>query len=299
MKSLPAAHRPELPRLDLGALVGRFARDAARLAAPDPIRIVAAPEPGITACASPTYVQIILENLLENSIDALRARGGPGAIAIEVAREGARAVVRVRDDGPGLDAAAAAALFRTAPQHEGARPRHRPGDRAGPRPGDARRPRPRAERAGHVPPRARRRGALVSRAVLLVEDDADARASLERTLTREGYACFVAASVEEALDAARRAPFLHVVVSDVVLGADDRGGIRLIARIREAGVSAPIILITAFAALDNVKRGLNEARRTSSKSPSAPPSSSTSSAASPPIRAPSATSSIARSTAQG
>jgi signal transduction histidine kinase len=111
LKSLPAARRPELPRLDLGALVGRFARDAARLADPDPIRIVAAPEPGVTACANSTYVQIILENLIENSVDALRARGGPGAITIEVAREGDRAVVRVRDDGPGLEAEAAAALF--------------------------------------------------------------------------------------------------------------------------------------------------------------------------------------------
>jgi DNA-binding NarL/FixJ family response regulator len=98
----------------------------------------------------------------------------------------------------------------------------------------------------------------VSRAVLLVEDDADARGSLERTLGREGFTCFSAASVDEALAAAARAPFLDVVVSDVVLGPDDRGGVRLIGLLRAAGVRAPIILITAFAALDNVKRGLNE-----------------------------------------
>jgi DNA-binding NarL/FixJ family response regulator len=98
----------------------------------------------------------------------------------------------------------------------------------------------------------------VSRAVLLVEDDADARASLERTLAREGFTCFSAASVDEALAAAARAPFLDVVVSDVVLGSDDRGGVRLIGLLRGSGVRAPIILITAFAAIDNVKRGLNE-----------------------------------------
>ena len=98
----------------------------------------------------------------------------------------------------------------------------------------------------------------MSRAVLLVEDDVDARASLERTLVREGFTCFTAASVDEALAAAARAPFLDVVVSDVVLGPDDRGGVRLIALLRAAGVRAPIVLITAFAALDNVKRGLNE-----------------------------------------
>ena len=98
----------------------------------------------------------------------------------------------------------------------------------------------------------------MSRAVLLVEDDVDARASLERTLVREGFTCFTAASVDEAVAAAARAPFLDVVVSDVVLGPDDRGGVRLIALLRATGVRAPIILITAFAALDNVKRGLNE-----------------------------------------
>jgi DNA-binding NtrC family response regulator len=99
----------------------------------------------------------------------------------------------------------------------------------------------------------------VSRAVLLVEDDADARASLERTLAREGFTCFSAASVDEALAAAARAPFLDVVVSDVVLGPDDRGGVRLIGLLRAGGVRAPIILITAFCW----------------KSPSARPSSST------------------------
>jgi signal transduction histidine kinase len=113
LKSLPAVRRPELPSLDVGALVARLAPDVAPLAARDPIRIVATAAPGVIARASATYVQIILENLIENSVDALRERGGAGAIvvAVERERERDRVVVRVSDDGPGLDDAAAAALF--------------------------------------------------------------------------------------------------------------------------------------------------------------------------------------------
>ena len=94
--------------------------------------------------------------------------------------------------------------------------------------------------------------------VLVVEDDRDARESLSRSLRRDGVACLTAASVGEALAAARRAPFLDAVVTDVVLGSDDHGGLRLIGELKAIGVRAPIVLITAFAALDKVKAGLNE-----------------------------------------
>ena len=76
----------------------------------------------------------------------------------------------------------------------------------------------------------------MNKTVLLVEDDPDARASLTRTLVRETYTCLTAESVDEALAAAKRAPFLDVVVSDVVLGSDESGGIRLIQCLREAAV---------------------------------------------------------------
>jgi DNA-binding NarL/FixJ family response regulator len=93
--------------------------------------------------------------------------------------------------------------------------------------------------------------------VLLVEDDRDARESLARSLTREGYTCLTAASVAEAIAAARAASFIDAVVSDVVLGAEDRGGLLLMDELKAIGVRAPVVLITAFAALDNVKGGLN------------------------------------------
>ena len=100
---------------------------------------------------------------------------------------------------------------------------------------------------------------MSGRYLLLVEDDVDARASLERSLSREGYVVSTAATVEDAVRLAAAAAFLDAVVTDVVLGQDDRGGIRLIGALREQGVRAPIVLITAFAALSSVKQALNEA----------------------------------------
>jgi DNA-binding NarL/FixJ family response regulator len=94
-------------------------------------------------------------------------------------------------------------------------------------------------------------------ALLLVEDDDDARASLGRSLTKAGYSVLLAASVEEAEEALNEASFVQAVVTDVVLGSDAEGGLRLLSSVRSRGVSAPVILITAFAALDNVKRALN------------------------------------------
>lgn len=99
---------------------------------------------------------------------------------------------------------------------------------------------------------------MSGRYLLLVEDDVDARASLERSLSREGYVVSTAATVEDAVRLAAAASFLDAVVTDVVLGQDDRGGIRLIGALREQGVRAPIVLITAFAALSSVKQALNE-----------------------------------------
>lgn len=98
----------------------------------------------------------------------------------------------------------------------------------------------------------------MSSRVLLVEDDADARRSLARSLEREGHACIAVAGFDEALAAVPSAGFLDVVVTDVVLGTGDRDGIRLIPALRAAGVRAPIIVITAFADVDKVKQALNE-----------------------------------------
>jgi DNA-binding NarL/FixJ family response regulator len=58
--------------------------------------------------------------------------------------------------------------------------------------------------------------------------------------------------------AVARSTALDVVVTDIVLGADDRRGLRLMTELREAGVAAPIIVITAYADVDKVKTALND-----------------------------------------
>jgi DNA-binding NarL/FixJ family response regulator len=95
--------------------------------------------------------------------------------------------------------------------------------------------------------------------ILLVEDDEDARASLCRSLERAGYEVLAAADVSQAVAALEgKGGFVHAVVSDVILGDDEIGGLHLMRELRARNLGAPVILITAFAALENVKRALNE-----------------------------------------
>jgi DNA-binding NarL/FixJ family response regulator len=98
----------------------------------------------------------------------------------------------------------------------------------------------------------------VSQTVLLVEDERDTRELLTRALERAGYTCLPAAGAREALDRARSGAPLDVVVTDVVLQGDDRGGLRLMVDLRAAGIRAPIVVITAYADVDKVKTALNE-----------------------------------------
>jgi FixJ family two-component response regulator len=94
--------------------------------------------------------------------------------------------------------------------------------------------------------------------VLLVEDDDDARDLLTRALERAGYACSPARDATEALDRARVLGYCDVVVTDIVLGGDDSGGLQLMSALRDMKIAAPIVLITAFADLAKVKLALNQ-----------------------------------------
>src|SRR5580704_2599791 len=94
--------------------------------------------------------------------------------------------------------------------------------------------------------------------VLLVDDETDTREMLANALERGGYRCVSAGSAQEALDRAGAAGFVDVVVTDVVLGDDDRGGLRLMTDLRAMGVRAPVVVITAYADVQKVKIALNE-----------------------------------------
>lgn len=93
--------------------------------------------------------------------------------------------------------------------------------------------------------------------LLLVEDERDAREALAHALERAGFDVVGAASVEEATAGLTQGPFDAAIV-DIVLGADDRGGLKLVPRLRDALSRAPIVVITAFADVDKVKQVLND-----------------------------------------
>jgi len=94
--------------------------------------------------------------------------------------------------------------------------------------------------------------------LLLVEDEADARKALARALTREGYECIEASDVETALAAAEQHPNLAAAVVDIVLGTDERAGVRLVPLLRGLVPRLSVIAITAFANVANVKQLLND-----------------------------------------
>lgn len=95
--------------------------------------------------------------------------------------------------------------------------------------------------------------------VLLVEDEPEARGALARALERAGHVVIAAADVATALalveDHAAAAP--DVAVLDVVLGDDDRGGLRVLEALRARAPTVPVVMVTAFADVQKVKTALN------------------------------------------
>ena len=89
---------------------------------------------------------------------------------------------------------------------------------------------------------------------LLVEDDVDSREVLARALRREGFECVEAADAATALSAFS---LIDVAILDLRLGDDDEGGLTILAALRASGSQVPVVLITAFADVDRVRRALN------------------------------------------
>lgn len=94
--------------------------------------------------------------------------------------------------------------------------------------------------------------------VLLIDDERDTRELLGKALERAGYECVLAADAPSAIEQVKTQESLDVVVTDIVLGLDDRSGLKLVNELRHIGVRAPIVVITAYADVDKVKYALNE-----------------------------------------
>ena len=77
--------------------------------------------------------------------------------------------------------------------------------------------------AGYVNPR----GFGLMHKVLLVEDEFDTLELLGRSLTRAGYACLLAQTKAQALEFLASHADIALVITDIVLGAEERAGLEL------------------------------------------------------------------------
>ena len=110
LRSMRALAEPDFERIGLNQVVAALAEDVRALAAEHghAIRVDAAGP--VSANADAMYVRTILENLLDNSLHALRGIAG-GLIELRLQVHRGRAVVVVSDNGPPLDSTVRASLF--------------------------------------------------------------------------------------------------------------------------------------------------------------------------------------------
>jgi two-component system alkaline phosphatase synthesis response regulator PhoP len=89
--------------------------------------------------------------------------------------------------------------------------------------------------------------------ILIVEDNAELAFGLRNNLEIEGYAIDVAADGQAGLDAALQSP-PDLVILDLMLPKLD--GFRVLRSVRDAGLSLPILILTAKGDESNKVRGL-------------------------------------------
>ena len=91
--------------------------------------------------------------------------------------------------------------------------------------------------------------------VLVVEDEPDLRSVLARSLREDGYAVDTAADGADGLWKTRNAPY-DAVILDLMLPRMD--GLAVLAEIRRAKLSVPVLVLTARDALRDRVRGLDD-----------------------------------------
>ncbi len=91
--------------------------------------------------------------------------------------------------------------------------------------------------------------------ILLVEDEVDIQRFLQRSLEEAGYEVDAAPDGETAERLAAKKTFDILIVD---LGLPDQDGICLILRLRELGVSAPVLILSARRSVDDRVRGLEQ-----------------------------------------
>ena len=93
----------------------------------------------------------------------------------------------------------------------------------------------------------------MSAKILIVDDETNVRLNYRITLETEGYEIFEAASGEKALEALAERSF-HLAVLDMRLPGMD--GLTIIETLRDEGIRAPVLVLSALGAVDERVRGL-------------------------------------------
>ena len=91
--------------------------------------------------------------------------------------------------------------------------------------------------------------------LLLVEDERDIQAFLKQALAEAGYSVDVSPDGKTAEDLAAVNPYDILIVD---LGLPDQDGISLILRLRQMGVRAPVLILSARRSVDDRVRGLEQ-----------------------------------------
>jgi DNA-binding NtrC family response regulator len=89
--------------------------------------------------------------------------------------------------------------------------------------------------------------------VLIIDDEAAIRESLQTLLEMDGYTTETAESGKEGLTRAGEKPF-DLILLDVAL--PDANGIDLLAELRQRDPNLPVIIITAYGTVENAVRAI-------------------------------------------
>lgn len=88
--------------------------------------------------------------------------------------------------------------------------------------------------------------------ILIAEDDRELRQLFQHVLTKNGYAVTGVSNGEEAMDAID-AGYYDLIISDIMMPKMD--GYQFVRALREAGLTIPVMMITAKDAFDDMRMG--------------------------------------------
>ena len=88
--------------------------------------------------------------------------------------------------------------------------------------------------------------------ILIAEDDTELLTLFKRVLTKSGYMVKGVANGQEALDALDN-EYFDIIISDIMMPVMD--GYKLVRSMRDAGITIPVLMITAKDAFDDMRMG--------------------------------------------